>query len=192
VKGSVPDELLGKPLPTLVVRQKGEAWNRPFAAVYHPYASQEGSSVRSVEYFGNTGDFIGITVQSADRTDYVFNSSSGEPDVSHRDMQFKGVYAVIGEKDDHPVYLFLGEGELLAKGKWSLRAKERGTQASLHCTDEAVEVVATGEVSLQLPVPANRQPVVTNLTRPDEKIQGTVQAGDVFSVQLPAGKYQVK
>ncbi|MDR1939039.1 MAG: six-hairpin glycosidase, partial [Tannerellaceae bacterium] len=62
VKGSVPDELLGKPLPTLVVRQKGEAWNRPFAAVYHPYASREGSSVRSVEYFGNTGDFIGITV----------------------------------------------------------------------------------------------------------------------------------
>lgn len=41
-----------RPTPTLVVRQSGEAWDRPFVAVYEPYLSSDGARVRSVEAVG--------------------------------------------------------------------------------------------------------------------------------------------
>jgi len=178
-KGSVPDELIGKPLPTLIVRQKGEAWNRPFVAVYHPYTSTEGSSVQSVNYFGNTGDFIGIAVQSPHRTDYIFNTSSGEPDITHRDMHFKGVYAVIGESEGEPDYLFLGEGKSLGKGKWRILADETNTQTSLNRTGETFELATSGTIQLKKPANLN----VYNILKPDEKILGDT---------LPKGKYLIK
>src|SRR5690606_11185101 len=34
--GPLPEELNDLPVPTLVVRQEGEAWSRPFVAVYEP------------------------------------------------------------------------------------------------------------------------------------------------------------
>jgi hypothetical protein len=34
--------------PTLVVRQKGEAWDRPFVAVYEPSIQADGTKIRSV------------------------------------------------------------------------------------------------------------------------------------------------
>jgi hypothetical protein len=179
-KGSVPDELIGKPLPALIVRQKGEAWNRPFVAVYHPYTSTEGSSVQSVNYFGNTGDFIGIAVQSPHRTDYIFNTSSGKPDITYRDMHFKGAYAVIGESEGgEPDYLFLGGGTSLGKGKWSILADETNTQTSLNRTGETFELITSGTIQLKMPANLN----VYDVLNPDEKINKDT---------LPKGKYLIR
>ncbi|KAA6324596.1 hypothetical protein EZS27_026093 [termite gut metagenome] len=192
VKGSVPEVFLDKPLPTLIVKQKGEAWARPFVAVYHPYTSKEGTAVKSVAYFGNTKDFVGIAIQSTNKTDYVFNSSSGESVVSYRDMQFKGVYAVVGETGGRLNTLFLGEGETIERGDWSIRTKALGTQVSLNRTGEIFELVTSGAIQLKMPLSAGKQPVVSTLAHPDEKIQGTVQADRFFFIELPQGAYQVK
>jgi hypothetical protein len=191
VKGSIPEELLNQPLPTLIVKQKGEAWNRPFVAVYQPYTAAEVPSVKKVDYFGNTGDFVGITVQSASRTDFVFNSASGEPDVTYRDMRFKGNYAVISEADGVPVYLFLGDGQLLATGKWSIVPKETGAQVLLTRNGNNGELVTSGEITLTVPVSGNRQPELSNVNNAGAKLQGTLSDG-TFKVQVPAGKYSLK
>jgi hypothetical protein len=191
VKGSIPDELLGKQLPTLIVRQKGEAWNRPFVAVYHPYAVAENSSVKKVEYFGNSGDFVGIAVQSSSRTDYVFNSASGEPDVTYRDMRFKGNYAVISEADGVPVFLFLGEGQFLALGKWSIVSKDAGVQVSLTRSGNDCELFTSGDITITVPVSGDRQPELSKFGNANEKLQGTLSDG-IFKVEIPSGKYNLK
>ncbi|WP_372846210.1 heparinase II/III family protein, partial [Pontiella sp.] len=41
-----------RPMPTLVVRQKGEAWARPFVAVYEPSLQAEGPRIRAVKSAG--------------------------------------------------------------------------------------------------------------------------------------------
>jgi hypothetical protein len=192
VKGAVPDELLGKPLPTLIVKQKGEAWNRPFVAVYHPYTVSEGASLTSVEYFGEVGDFIGIAVQSTDGTDYIFNSASGES-VAHRDMKFKGLYAVVGETKGQLTNLFLGEGEILEKGQWRIRAKAAGTQVSLnHTADGSFALITSGDIQFTMPVSANKPAVLVNVAHPDKKISGEMQDNNRFIVDLPEGNYQIK
>ncbi|GHV49832.1 hypothetical protein FACS1894181_09620 [Bacteroidia bacterium] len=192
-KGAIPGELLGKPLPTLIVRQQGEAWNRPFVAVYHPYTAGEGPSVKQVEYFGQASGFVGLAIQSGQRTDYIFNSSSGDAQVPHRDMQFKGVYAIVSEAEGQVEHLFLGEGELLEKGKWSIRAKD-GAQVSLSRTDSGMyELITSGTVQVGIPSQAGSQPAVSSLSSPGGKVEGhVVEAGQAYLVDLQEGKYQVK
>jgi hypothetical protein len=159
-------------------------------AVYHPYNAPEGASVKSVEYFGGTNDFVGITVRSDGRTDYIFNSASGKSAVSHRDMRFEGTYAVVSEKDGAVDYLFLGAGQELKKDKWHIIAKNEATQVSLTCGSNSLEVTASGDI--QLTVPADRQPTVSDINQSDKKIQVTAQPNGTFSVQLSDGKYQIK
>ena len=191
VRGPIPEaELIDKPLPTLIIRQKGEAWSRPFVAVYHPYTVTEGPSIKSVEYFGNTGDFIGIAVQSQSHTDYIFNSSTGEPDITYRNMQFKGNYAVVSESNSVLETLFLGEGRHISIGKWSITTEKPDIQASLSRSRITYELTTSGNITLTIPMTGNRQPEITKSGSPAEKLQGKLSDG-VFTVRLPAGKYTI-
>ncbi len=49
----VAEKYWQRPTPTLVVRQSGEAWERPFVAVYEPYLLTDGAKVRSVKALGD-------------------------------------------------------------------------------------------------------------------------------------------
>lgn len=190
VKGSVPDELLDKPLPTLVVRQKGEAWNRPFVAVYHPREEGE-TPLDAVEYFGE--GFTGIKVKSPNRTDYIFNRPEEGTDMTFRDMRFNGVYAAVGEMPDgRPEYLFMGEGQTLEKGRWRIRSKTSDAQVSLSRKGDAYELVSSSEIQLQIPVPAGRQPVVSGFSEPDKRLRGGTRKGDAYTVTLAAGHYLIR
>lgn len=48
-----PEEYWDRLMPTLVVRQNGEAWERPFVTVYEPFLQEDGARVKSVEAIGN-------------------------------------------------------------------------------------------------------------------------------------------
>ncbi|GEA52120.1 hypothetical protein VIN01S_29240 [Vibrio inusitatus NBRC 102082] len=46
------ENIWNKPTKSLMVRQKGDAWDEPFVAVYEPYISEVGSQIQSVEQTG--------------------------------------------------------------------------------------------------------------------------------------------
>lgn len=46
----VDEKYWDRPTPTLVVRQNGEAWTRPFVAVYEPSLQKDGPQVTAVEF----------------------------------------------------------------------------------------------------------------------------------------------
>jgi hypothetical protein len=193
VKGSVPGELLGAPLPTLIVRQPGEAWNRPFVAVYHPYMDDEGAFIRNVEYFGDREGFTGIKVQSPAGTEYIFNRPDEGEEMICGDMRFQGVYAVAGEAASGELsYLFMGEGRMLAKGKWRLLSGTPGAQASLYRNGDAFELIASSDIQLEIPVAAGKPPVVSVAGNPDKRVRGALRQGNIYAVSLPAGYYTIK
>lgn len=69
----MPYDVRNSPCHTYVARQYGEAWSRPFVAVYQPFATGDTKSVASVEYFGD--DFVGVKITLSDRSvHYVFSS----------------------------------------------------------------------------------------------------------------------
>ncbi|WP_052415849.1 hypothetical protein [Algibacter lectus] len=76
--GMIPKNIEEAPLLTTVVRQYGEAWNRPFVAIYEPSTTSEPSTIKQVDTFGSPSNksFVGgLKIESLqDRTDIVFSS----------------------------------------------------------------------------------------------------------------------
>ena len=119
----MPYNIKEQPTLTFVARQHGEAWNRPFVAVYEPSTREEPSAIQAVSYFdaeeAALTDFAGICVKSKNgRTDHIFSLSDATQTATYQGMKVKADYAVISNRyaGDNRT-LFMGNGtQLIAPG----------------------------------------------------------------------------
>ena len=118
----MPYNIKEQPTLTFVARQHGEAWNRPFVAVYEPSTQKEPSAIQSVSYFDaeepGLKDFAGICVKSKNgRIDHIFSLSDAAQTAIYQGMKVKADYAVISNEYAGNRTLFLGNGtQLVAPG----------------------------------------------------------------------------
>ncbi|MGN1233644.1 MAG: heparinase II/III family protein [Candidatus Cryptobacteroides sp.] len=69
----MPYDVKNSPALTFVARQEGEAWTRPFVAVYQPFADGDELMIDKVEYFGE--GYVGVKITFSDGSvDYIFSS----------------------------------------------------------------------------------------------------------------------
>lgn len=110
-----------KKTQVVVIRQEGEAWDKPFVVVYEP-SGEKSSSVRGVEnlYSGDriVGAKVTSQVQEKQIVDYIINQdASGEEfSLPEEDLFFKGRFAIVRstvENGKTSVELYVGEGESL-------------------------------------------------------------------------------
>jgi hypothetical protein len=117
---SVPEELYRKHLPTLVVRQNGEARTKPFIAIIDAFHESEGKSVKKVDYFSSGNDnsgFIGIIVQSENgRYDLIFNDESPDSKSSFEHGEFAGRFAVMSKVGKQFHSMLLDNGTVFEHG----------------------------------------------------------------------------
>ena len=89
----MPYNIKEQPTLTFVARQHGEAWNRPFVAVYEPSTQKEPSAIQSVSYFDaeepGLKDFAGICVESKNgRTDiFLFDGFVADRNLSGNESE---------------------------------------------------------------------------------------------------------
>ena len=118
----MPYNIKEQPTLTFVARQHGEAWNRPFVAVYEPSTRKEPSAIQSVSYFDaeepGLKDFAGICVESKNgRTDHIFSLTDSSQTATYQGMKVKADYAVISNEYAGNRTLFIGNGtQLIASG----------------------------------------------------------------------------
>ncbi|MFV0290930.1 MAG: hypothetical protein ACK5IJ_08565, partial [Mangrovibacterium sp.] len=118
-------EINESPTPTLVVRQSGEAWNRPFVAIYEP-ATNNTSAIDKVSYFGE-GEQVGICVEDkSGARDYIFSNTDEQSNFEHEDMMLSGNFAVVS-KDGDRIKLLLGHGKELQAGDYTIVADEEAS-----------------------------------------------------------------
>ena len=115
-----------QPTLTFVARQHGEAWNRPFVAVYEPSTRKEPSAIEAVSFFdaeeAGLKDFAGICVESKNgRTDHIFSLSDSSQTATYRGMKVKADYAVISNEYAGNRTFFLGNGTQLITPDVSIR-----------------------------------------------------------------------
>jgi hypothetical protein len=116
--GLLPDEMNNNPIPTLVVRQNGEAWSRPFVAVYEP-ALNNSTNIQSVDYFGKN-EFVGIHVTNkSTKEDFIFSNTADNEKMDFNQFSVMGTYAIISKKADD-FTLFLGNGKNISNGNYTL------------------------------------------------------------------------
>lgn len=123
----MPYNIKEQPTLTFVARQHGEAWNRPFVAVYEPSTRKEPSAIQAVSYFDAEEtaltDFAGICVKSkSGRTDHIFSLSDATQTATYQGMKVKADYAVISNRyaGDNRT-LFMGNGTQLIVPGVSIR-----------------------------------------------------------------------
>ncbi len=117
-----------KKTQVIAIRQKGEAWEKPYLAIFEPSIGDD-SSVKSVEHL-YTGDAIVGTkvtseVGSVAVIDYIIchDDPSKEFRLPSIDLYFKGRFAVvrsITKNNQTEIELYIGAGEKLTFGNKSI------------------------------------------------------------------------
>lgn len=94
----IPYKVDDQPVLTFVARQKGEAWTRPFVAVFEPSSINHPSEISEVMFFTPTGkDAVGIKVVLKDgRTDYIF-SAPEKTEMHYGKIKVNARYAIVSD-----------------------------------------------------------------------------------------------
>ncbi len=183
--GGLPYNVNKEPLQTLVVRQDGEAWTRPFAAIYEPSTTSAPASIRQISSFNAAGTsvgFAGLKVESkSGRVDHIFSSDDVAKTASYNGMQVKGSYGVISTENSG-FTLFLGNGTLIAANGFSIFSSAP-TQAVLEKRDDVYSFTSDAPVVLTIPGNYSQLTITSNGREVSYKAQP--KAGTV-SFELPA------
>lgn len=127
----------GKNNPTLIIRQKGEAWTSPFAVVYEAFeGSEDKGSIQSVENIEQDNQFKGLKIKSiiSGKTmvqyAFVLESSQSNFKDSKLGISFQGRYAVatLDEKEQLKS-VYIGEGQSFSYKKIKVTPKNGSTAA---------------------------------------------------------------
>ena len=119
---SAPPPYDKKPLPTMLIRRKGEAWSNPFVALYESHTEQAGETpaVQSVERLmqGDLFKGVKVTVNMAGKTvtQYVLVQESLEDEYVNTDLgiRFQGQFAVITLDENQSLSeAYIGSGKAL-------------------------------------------------------------------------------
>ena len=122
------------PTPTIINRQEGEAWKRPFVAVYEPFSGKDHFSVDSIQREGHSpaNDFTAIRIFNKDRQQQiVLHSLKPNQLQQNDDWKFRGNFAVINLIKNQLNYLYLGDGNLLSYKAYAIAASEPNSAANL-------------------------------------------------------------
>lgn len=123
----MPYNIREQPTLTFVARQKGEAWNRPFVAIYEPSSEKEPGCIESVSFpvveCKKPGSHVGIVVEQKDgRKDYILSSDDATHVCKMESMSASATYALWGKGRESDVTLFLGHGTLLQTPRITVRS----------------------------------------------------------------------
>ena len=105
--------------PTLVIRNKGAAWENPFVVVFEPFNENESATIKSVQKLENNGVYKGLKIISCTPNEkwiqYVITQSKNEIFQDETlGIYFKGTFAVISlNENDTLKSIYVGEGDRL-------------------------------------------------------------------------------
>lgn len=110
----MPYAIKEQPTLTFVARQQGEAWNRPFVAVYEPSSVKEPGCISSVTFpeveSGVAGSHVGICIQQKEgRVDRIISSDDAGHLCKSGEMTVQAAYALWGNKQGDDCIFFWEE-----------------------------------------------------------------------------------
>lgn len=123
----MPYNIKEQPTLTFVARQSGEAWNRPFVAIYEPSSVKEPGLIESVTFptveCEEAGSHVAVcVVQKNGRKDYILSSDDAAHLCTMDGMKSKATYALCGNKAGEESILFLGNGTLLQTSRITIQS----------------------------------------------------------------------
>lgn len=130
----MPYDVRNSPCMTFVARQYGNAWDKPFVAVYEPFSSESAGSITEVSYHscGEGSDATGISVGKSGGMEDVIISSDRIQSSSCAGLECNAVLAVAGngpDNDGKDIRIFMHEGTYAKFGDISIISDGPATAA---------------------------------------------------------------
>jgi hypothetical protein len=151
--GMLPDGLDKARMPTLVVRQTGPAWARPFGVVFDAVRDGAAPTVEAVEELVPGDHAYGLRVTTAgQRRQTIMSTDRAAGLFAHANARLQGRYGIAAERAGELEYLFLGHGREVAARGFAIRARGDGASAALW--RDGGKWFYTGSAAAQLRVPA--------------------------------------
>lgn len=106
--------------PAIVVRQIGDAWDKPFAVVYEPHFNPSGATVTNVTTLLRTNVVVGLKIESfvsgKAMVHYVFSNPNATESYTNAaiGLTFKGRFGIVADNGDGSTALYLGQGSSLS------------------------------------------------------------------------------
>jgi hypothetical protein len=122
IRDGLPSEVRSLLMPTLVVRQKGEAWNRPFVGVYEPFLTSEGARIQQVRTVKTAmAPTLSATIvegkdNGASYRVLLFQDAAPSSVRKTREAEFQGEFGTVIEQKGMIRELYLGKGQRLSMG----------------------------------------------------------------------------
>lgn len=194
---NTPKSIYQKTMPTLVVRQNGEARNRPFVSIIDAYNKSEGESVKKVAYFSpenkNPG-FIGIMIESiSNRQDFIFNDENPSTENIFKSGKFKGRYGIISTQNNEFSSFLMHHSTVFERGLIRVEIPDAYGDVHIIKCKGGFEIEASHPFKLTTPVnDKNQQAVLKQISGTEEKVfRGKIVQKDKTNVavfELPALK----
>lgn len=159
-------DLLEAPMPTLLIRQTGDAWRKPFVALYEPYLSSEGPTIRSFRAAKVDADDTGMAAcfaqgQLSPQIPLVAYLVQDDQPMHLRHFEgytFQGSLGVVLLHSQIIAEMYLGNGHMIGNGQVAITAtSDPPISASIIRTDAGWRCSASAPVKLRLvfPLPTN-------------------------------------
>jgi len=195
--GMLPKEIADLPLPTIVARQWGEAWTKPFVAVYEPSTSSEAQSIASIRWFSpdDAGeDFVGISVEGKTGDKQWIFSETSPHRISYQGMNFEGTFGVVGVVKGTTEYLFLGRGKKIGEHAYSITATKGPATAALSKCGDKWCFTSDEPVTVTFPRTAFRGKTTLHFMRDKQLVnlagkEVTIGVETAVAFELPAAPY---
>jgi hypothetical protein len=117
----------------LAIRQNGEAWDKPFVAIFEP-STYVNSSIQSVEQLMDGQKVVGAKVVSkvgdAVITDYIISQDEADASYFNKELnlKFEGRFGIVRtEKSQYKstISLYIGDGKKLIFKDFEVKADEQ-------------------------------------------------------------------
>ncbi|HET7898429.1 MAG TPA: hypothetical protein VFL47_12175, partial [Flavisolibacter sp.] len=146
--------------PVVICRQEGQAWKRPFVAVYEPF---NGSNQSTVEKMENTDraqpeNFTALHVYNKNGSrQIILQSTKKETFQGKEGWQFAGTFGVISFDKNNLAYLYLGEGRLLSCGSFTIETATPAGAANLLVNGNRLHLTCNQETTITIRGASNRK-----------------------------------
>ena len=190
------------PGPTVVIRQMGEAWNKPFAVVYEPYFASAGTTVTNVTALWRTNIVVGLKIESvvggSGRTHYVFSNTNATDTYQDNSigLSFTGRFGIIADNGNGTTALYLGQGKSISyRGNSVANVGGTNTAAEVQFVPGQSPVIAANAPMKVVSASAPKFTLLTRQTDGTIALQATGSNGVAYrlwsSTNLSGGAWAV-
>ena len=167
IRDALPESVRSLPMPTIIVRQSGEAWDRPFVSVYEPFLAAEGERiqrVRAAKIRGSAPTLAATVVEGKAYRVLLLQDDDPSSPRQTENTRFQGAFGVVIAHGGGVDELYLGHGLTLSANAASLQSADgKPITASLrregsvwrYSADRGVILTLPGGKLLTLPAAQN-------------------------------------